>query len=102
VVACSNTTAENLIQNHGVRRRNIDVIHESILVSAFDRNAQEESRQWLRAKLGVGANSMIVGGCGRLGWIKGSDLFVQMAAAVTSMAPEIAMHYVWLGGLPES
>ena len=102
VVACSNATAENLIQNHGVHKGKVDVVHESILPSPFDRKAQEESRQWLRAKLGVGADSIIVGGCGRLGWIKGSDLFVQMAAAVTSMAPDIAIHYVWLGGSPES
>jgi glycosyltransferase involved in cell wall biosynthesis len=102
VVACSNATAENLIRNHGLHREKVDVVHESVLVSALAGKAQEENRQWLRTKLNVGANSIIVGGCGRLGWIKGSDLFVQMAAVVTSMAPEIAIHYVWLGGSPES
>ena len=42
-------------------------------------------------------SGFVVGGCGAPGWIKGSSLFVQVAAEVTALLPDAKIQFKWLG-----
>ncbi|SFB71002.1 Glycosyl transferases group 1 [Flexibacter flexilis DSM 6793] len=57
-------------------------------------NQQEKEK--IRQRLGLPQGAFVVGASGAIGWRKGSDLFVQMAAQLLAQHPE--MYFVWVGG----
>jgi glycosyltransferase involved in cell wall biosynthesis len=101
-ITCSQAVADNLVKRHGIAAELIEVVHESIPTTQADEFDQAESRRWLREKMGVGPDTMILGGSGQFGWRKGTDLFVQLAMLVRRARPDLAVHFLWLGGTLDS
>jgi glycosyltransferase involved in cell wall biosynthesis len=50
-----------------------------------------------RARLGIGDHELVVGAVGTADWRKGADLFLQVAARVRRVAPELAVRFLWVG-----
>jgi glycosyltransferase involved in cell wall biosynthesis len=64
-----------------------------------------EARRDIRRELGIPNNALIVLGCGRIEWRKGTDLFVEVAARVLAAAddlPDAEIHFVWVGEGPNN
>jgi glycosyltransferase involved in cell wall biosynthesis len=51
----------------------------------------------LKTKLNIGHDTLIVGGCGVIGWRKGTDLFVQLARNVIEKTNK-PVCFIWVGG----
>jgi glycosyltransferase involved in cell wall biosynthesis len=54
-------------------------------------------RAALRASLGLPANAYVITGCGHIDWVKGTDLFVETAAALARRTQR-KLQFVWVGG----
>lgn len=57
-------------------------------------------RAAMRKKLGISADSFVVGGMGVMGWRKGSDIFLQVARKLMQAGTDI--RFIWCGGDPKS
>jgi glycosyltransferase involved in cell wall biosynthesis len=81
----------------------VDTIYEFIprVVSSDDQH-RTEKRTTVRQRLGIPLDEFVVGGCGSLGWRKGSDLFLQIARKAVDAATSRELHFVWVGGSPGS
>lgn len=51
-----------------------------------------------RAALGIPDDAVVVGSAGVMEWRKAPELFVQVALAAHLQAPEVPLHFVWIGG----
>lgn len=94
VVAVADCVADNLVENHGVARSDITRIYEFVDVDAVTSPPTVAALD-LRARLGLAADSLVVGGSGFGDWRKGIDLFVLLAGAVH--AAGVDAHFVWVG-----
>src|SRR5207302_921901 len=56
----------------------------------------EDRRRW-RAALGLPPDHVVVGGAGTLDWRKGPEIFVQLAATVHKLAPDLPISFCWVG-----
>lgn len=73
------------------------VAPQGLLKPAFGQGDKNAARREVREELGLPANTRIVFNCGTRDTRKGLDLFVQLAARVTSQTA-MPVHFVWLGG----
>ena len=107
-VAAAEAVAENLVDRHHIPRRAIDVVPGFVPLTPlppWERgegdagpSSAEEVRRGVRRRLGLPADVWVVGGCGAIGWRKGTDLFVQMARAIRQARPDLPVTCVWVGG----
>lgn len=51
-----------------------------------------------RDELGIPADAVVVGSAGVMEWRKAPEYFVQIAKAAQVLAPDLDLHYVWIGG----
>ena len=49
-------------------------------------------------QLGWPKDSFVVGGCGAMGWRKGTDLFLQIARLMCNRAVRTPVRFLWVGG----
>jgi glycosyltransferase involved in cell wall biosynthesis len=54
----------------------------------------------MAAEIGIPENARIVGGCGVVYWLKGCDLFLQLALSIRARESSVPVHLVWLGAKP--
>lgn len=95
-VANSLSVKENLAERHGIPRDRIDMVRACTEAEQAPRAKRDGSL--LREAVGLGRQSVVVGGSGALGWHKGIDLFVQLAGAVARRRMAEDVHFVWIGG----
>jgi glycosyltransferase involved in cell wall biosynthesis len=93
-VACAEAVAHNLIGGHGVAREQVSTHYEFIEPPVAD--PARAAR--LRRSFGIPSDALLVGGSGVVIWRKGPDLFVQAAAELVRQAPDLDVHFVWVGG----
>ena len=99
-VAVSERVRATLIELLGVSPADVDLVYE-FLGPDLLRPSDRATTQRIRRALGVPDDAWVVGGSGTMDWRKGSDLFVQLAAAVRRLEPSRPVHFVWLGGARE-
>lgn len=100
-IACSNAVKENLIKHHGIDPALIEVVYEAIDFARLQEKVTETSAEEARAQLGIPADAVLVGNCGRIDERKGWDLFIEMAEKVIARKREgTAVHFVWIGHGP--
>lgn len=51
-----------------------------------------------RAELAIPEDAVVVGSAGVMEWRKAPELFVQIARAACEQAPDVPLHFVWIGG----
>jgi glycosyltransferase involved in cell wall biosynthesis len=97
-IACSNVTRENLVEQHAVPAGKAETIYESIPVADIRPN---RTRQQIFQELKLPGDALLIAGCGTLGWRKGTDLFIQLARAVTRQRN--GAYFGWIGdGAPSA
>ncbi len=83
IVAVSDAVKKCLVTDCGIPEKTIRCINNYSVVPALSSNSR--------------ADSFVVGASGAPGWIKGSSLFVQLAAEVRLIDPEAKILFKWLG-----
>lgn len=99
VVGCSQAVAQNLIDNIQLSPEKVDTVHSFIAPISLSLTARRENRRKIRERLRIPENALVVGGCGTLGWRKGTDLFLQVARHVKQAEKAPApVYFLWVGG----
>jgi glycosyltransferase involved in cell wall biosynthesis len=98
-IAVSEAVRKNLIENHGVRASQIDLVHGFIGTQQL--KAEHHNRSEFLQQLGLSEDSLLVGGAGSVHWRKGADLFIQLARVVRNRMPSAPIFFVWIGGPTE-
>jgi glycosyltransferase involved in cell wall biosynthesis len=91
-IACSNVTRENLVQRHAVPAGKAETVYESIPVADI---RPKRTRQQVFQELQVPGDALLIVGCGTFGWRKATDLFIQLARAVTRQRS--CAYFAWIG-----
>ncbi|WP_282349061.1 glycoside hydrolase family 99-like domain-containing protein [Pseudomonas sp. PS01301] len=97
-IAVSAPVQENLLKNHKIRNINISLIHPYIDI-AVDKLSTAESSA-MRTELRIGAEDIVIIGCGTTDWRKGPDLFVK--TAIELLKKTKSLKFVWIGGSSNS
>ena len=97
-VAASEAVRKNLVSNHGVDERKVEVVREFIPVEEHTAEEIRESRAKVLAELNIPENAFIVGGSGTLYWRKAPELFILAANAVRKKMPDAPVYFLWIGG----
>ncbi len=87
--------AENLVRNHGVPRAKIGRV--PYFVPPGDAAADPAA---VRAVLGAGPDTVLIGACGAREWRKAPDLFAHVAHEAVRRAPGRDLRFVWVGSAP--
>jgi glycosyltransferase involved in cell wall biosynthesis len=95
-IAVSSAVRDFLVTRSGIPDSRVSLVHEFVPLSTPSGNA--ESRQSIRAKLGLRDDDVLVGACGTIDWRKGADLFLLIAQRVVRAEPRV--RFVWLGAEP--
>ncbi len=97
-VAASSSVRDTLLYEFNVREDRVDLIHEFVPAAPLDTEEQRSRRDLVRRELGWPPDVFVVGGCGSLGWRKGTDLFLQIAHAVKKSNGSEKIRFLWVGG----
>ena len=89
LIAASGMVKNNLVENHRVPAGKIKVVYEftrKLMPSGQDKKKEKVFR---------------VGGSGKFGNRKGSDLFIQVARYLNDNFPELDIKFTWVGFIPK-
>jgi glycosyltransferase involved in cell wall biosynthesis len=99
-VAVSDAVRNNLVARHGIPEASVERIYGSVPTMVQPRADPTVLKRAMAAEIGIPENARIVGGCGTVYWLKGCDLFLQLALAIRARASSVPVHLVWLGAKP--
>ncbi|MBW4693768.1 MAG: glycosyltransferase [Lyngbya sp. HA4199-MV5] len=99
-IVASQAVKENLVRNHSIPTKKLEVIYEYIPIRSASVNLAE-ARQELCIELDIPENSFIVGGCGTITLRKGIDIFVQLLSTLHRLKTETPFYFLWVGGPTE-
>jgi glycosyltransferase involved in cell wall biosynthesis len=97
-LAGSGAIAEMLHTTEGIDEDRITLRYEFIEDGGGAAATAEHASEVVHTSTGVTPGSLLVGTCGVLEWRKGPDLFIQAAAALRAQAPDLDVHWMWIGG----
>ncbi|MEN6627913.1 MAG: glycosyltransferase [Candidatus Sumerlaeia bacterium] len=97
-IACSDAVRRNLVANHSIPVGKIEVMYESIDFDDVRGKTNAVPREEIRRKLGIPADAVVVGNCGRIDERKGWDLFVDIAERVIKANDNV--YFLWVGHGP--
>jgi len=100
-IAVSDAVKKNLISNFNIPSEQIDLVNGFVPVHTVSEIEGRRRRRILHEKLGWPFDAYVIGGCGSLGWRKGTDVFLQIAAKMVSAADQYEnIRFLWIGGHP--
>ena len=97
-IAVSNSVRQALTSNFGVPAERIDLVNGFVPAHVVPPAQRDIRRQRLRQDLHWPQDAFVVGGCGSLGWRKGTDVFLLVAKAVASAVGYENLRFLWIGG----
>ena len=97
-IANSEATKSNLVARGDIAPERIEVVYPFIDCSIAGSARHAGRAAELRRELGVTAGQKLLIGCGTIHRRKGTDLFIQVAAAVASQRVADNVKLVWVGG----
>ncbi len=100
-IAPSDAVRRHLVDAQGVPEAATVVIPGFIPTTAAERFRRPEAMRAARTALGLEPGTVAVGACGAISWVKGSDLFVQIALRARALRPDLRLRFIWIGGSPD-
>lgn len=97
IIAVSKAVKNNLVLNHCVNEKDVDVIYG--FVKNINTHIYREQRHLIRGELNIPSNAFVVGNCSSLIYRKGYDFFLELATEINKITP---MYFVWVGGKIDS
>jgi glycosyltransferase involved in cell wall biosynthesis len=96
-VAVSQAVRESLTGEFNVPSDRVDLVHGFVPIPNLALEERQLKRGRIRRELGWDEKVFVVGGCGAVGWRKGTDLFLQAASALRK-AGRKEVGFLWVGG----
>ena len=98
-ITVSEAVKYNLIDNYNIPTKNITVVYNSIdFKSIAENNLNSNSNKSLITnELNIPKESFLVGASGSIQWLKGPDLFIQLAREVFTKKKGTPIHFIWIG-----
>jgi len=93
IIACSKPVKENMITNHKVEEKDIDLVYEFVEPDRFDL----EKTIMLRKSVRLNETHVTVWGCGAIYWRKGVDIFIETAKRLKDIGT-LDFCFCWIGG----
>jgi len=97
-VAVSSAARDALVENFGISDLKIDIAHGFVSLPPESLELAQSTRKSKHAGFGWPEDVFVVGGCGALGWRKGTDIFLQIAHEMTSSVSSDNLRFLWVGG----
>ncbi|UCG13684.1 MAG: glycosyltransferase [Deltaproteobacteria bacterium] len=97
-IAASQAVKDNLVRNHGISEKAVDVIHGFLPHQSHLAANEKSAERRLREQLNIPEKAFIVGASGSTLWQKGPDLFVQLAHRLSQRPGKYPVHFLWVGG----
>lgn len=95
LIAVSPLVRNHLITHYHVEEQRIHIAPPCPQLPSLD---SIENR---RNDLGIKEDTFVIGGAGVVDWIKGTDLFVQLAEAFARKCASIDFLFLWIGKVPQ-
>jgi glycosyltransferase involved in cell wall biosynthesis len=97
-IAVSDVVKEELIQNYKIDETKISIVYPSSpnLISPNKKKAD------VLAELNIDEKSFIVGAAGTGSWVKGHDIFINLAYCFFKKYPESICIFMWVGKISDS
>jgi glycosyltransferase involved in cell wall biosynthesis len=97
-ISVSKPVTDMLIQRFGIPPHKVDLIHGFVPLPKQTEREADSIRRNIRRQLGWSDDAFVVGGCGSLGWRKGTDIFLQVARELCAMRNNDSARFLWIGG----
>ena len=97
-IVVSNSVRDMLVQEFNVPSNKVDWVPNFVPLPNVSTEESQSRRREIRKKLDWPQDAFVVGGCGGLGWRKGTDLFLQVAQAMLSSTGQGRTRFLWVGG----
>ncbi len=97
-IVVSNAVKKALINQYKVPENKIDLVNGFVDVPNFTSEEIQIRRQQIRLRLGWPEDAFVIGGCGALGWRKGTDVFLQIADLMCKAESDSRTRFLWVGG----
>ena len=99
-IAASNSCQKTLTGDFQIPAAKVDIVHSFISPFNISESKRLKHRAGIRRQLGWPDDAFIVGGCGSLGWRKGTDVFLQVARNIRDTRGYENVRFLWVGGNP--
>lgn len=96
-IAASRAVKDNLVVGHGLPAAGIDVVYSGV-EPGHRPQAVDVSQKYPP----ISPEDFVVGGCGGIGWRKGTDLFLQVAHELVYHRGHRQLKFLWLGGAADA
>ena len=97
-IAASNAVKKNLITNHNIPEKLIEVEYEFIGNYFNTVDSSDYIKDKILNDLNIPNDVFVVCSSGTIDWRKGTDLFVQLAGKLRKNYPEQEIFFIWVGG----
>lgn len=97
LISVSRAVSAALSETFGVSPSKIDLVHGFVPAPASTPEERRAKRRQLLERLGWPQDSFVVGACGRMGWRKGTDLFLQIASRLVQGSGGGGYRFLWVG-----
>lgn len=96
-IAVSQAVKDSLVFDQRISPNRIEVVH-GFVPKSRGTTEPETAQQVVRRRLGIPEEAKLVCACGSIGFRKGTDIFLEVAARVVQQYWEGPVHFVWIGG----
>ncbi|MDD5581444.1 MAG: glycosyltransferase family 4 protein [Methylobacter sp.] len=97
-IVVSNAAKKTMINEFNVPESKIDLINGFVAMPNLTPEEMQIRRRKIRLRLGWPEDAFVIGGCGALGWRKGTDVFLQIADLMCKAEGDDRTHFLWVGG----
>lgn len=94
----SKCVEENLTLKHGVNPNKLKTIHS--FIPDITQNPDDSEILAIKNKLKILPETIVIGFSATLGWLKGTDLIIQLAQKILPSNPEVL--FIWIGANKQS
>jgi len=96
-VAVGEAVRQGLEKEYGIPAGRISLVHAFVPVVPLTDPDKANLRHQVLVELGWPDDAVVIGGCGTLGWRKGTDLFLQIARTIVERHVR-DVRFLWVGG----
>ncbi|MGH9160194.1 MAG: glycosyltransferase family 4 protein [Vicinamibacteraceae bacterium] len=97
-VAVSHAVRDTLAGEYDVRPELVNLVHGFVPVPDLTPDQRAGRHRRVHEAFGWPDEAFVVGGCGSMGWRKGTDLFLQIAKRVVAAGADDRVRFLWVGG----
>jgi len=99
-IGCSQANSAFIVRYLGVPSNKVHTVYAGLDVSGAP-SVPGSSSNSIRKSLGVAKDAILISSVGKPSFLKGTDIFIEVAALLRKRHPDLDLHFVWVGGTSE-